>query len=147
MVMFKRAVAAGAVAVAGLAAAAPAASAAAVNGNGDLYSNNSFCNGAQNKTAGNDVGFVTVHKSQDGGTVSVNYHLKDAKPGATYTVYLYTGFCAFDAVLGTVTVNDHGVGNGNFQDVTVPAGTTQVFTYSFDSPFTQTIESEAVALS
>jgi hypothetical protein len=147
MFMFKRAIVAGVVAVAGLAVAVPAASAAAVNGNGDLYSNNSFCGGAQNKTPANDVGSVTVHKSQGGGTVSVNYHLKDATPGATYTVYLYTGFCLFDAVLGTVTVNDHGVGNANFQDVTVPAGTTQAFTYSFDSPFTQTIESETVGLS
>lgn len=140
--------AAGAIAALGtLGAAAPAMAAAnpASNANADLYSGNAFCNGAQVKTQANDVGFANFHRSQDGTTVSVNYHLKNAAPNTTYTVWLYEGFCNFDATLGTVTTNDQGVGNANFTDVAVGnVADTSFFTYSAGG--LQNAESAAVTL-
>ncbi len=139
-----------AAAIAGLGAlglAAPALAASASNANGDLYANNAFCNGAQNKTAANDVGFANFHRSQGGSSVSLEYHLKDALPNATYTVELFEGNCSFDKVLGTVTTNDQGVGNANFQDAAINPADTSFFTFSFTfTPSFQEVESAAVSL-
>jgi hypothetical protein len=115
---------------------------AATNGQGNLYANNAYCGGAQDATQPGE-GFIVVHRT-DATHVSVNYHLKGAQPGATYTVWLYSGSCSFDATLGTVTANSNGVANANFKDVTVPAGDTSVFTFSFGG--SQSVESEAVSV-
>jgi hypothetical protein len=139
--MFKTLLAAAAIAVAGTAAAA-APALASDNAQGTLYKNAASCGGATGQPAANNVGFVNVHL--DSGAVHINYHLKDAKPNTTYTVWLYTGACSFDTTLGQVTTNDNGVGNADFT-ATVPAGTTQVFTYSLDSSFSQSVESAPVA--
>lgn len=99
---------------------------AAANTQGDLFTNNAWCAGAQDKTqpAG---GFVNFHRP-DAATVHVEVHLKDAAPDATYTLSLYRDFCTFDASLGTVTTNDNGVANLN-TDAAVPAGSGQFFVF------------------
>ena len=77
-------------------------------------------------TAGfTSIGFVNFHRV--GNTVSLNVHLKGAQPDATYNVFLFGDGCTLiDGNLGTVTTNDHGVGNGNFETA-VPAGDTNFF--------------------
>lgn len=130
----------------GLAGPAMAASNPATNDKADLYKNNAFCSGAQNKTPANDVGNAIFHRSQAGDTVSVNYHLQNAEPNATYTVQLYEGTCTFDTVLGTVTTDAQGNGNANFQDAAINPADTTFFTFAFTfTPF-QEIESGLVTL-
>lgn len=123
--MFKRpAVVLAACAAAAVLGAAPAL--AAANTQGDLFTNNAWCAGAQDRTQPGG-GFVNFHRP-DAATVHVEVHLKDAAPGATYTLSLYRDFCTFDATLGTVTTNGNGTGNLN-TDVTVPAASSQFFVF------------------
>jgi hypothetical protein len=72
-----------------------------------------------------DIGFVNFHRV--GNTVSLNVHLKNGQPNATYNVFLFGDGCTpIDGNLGTVITNSQGVGNGNVE-TTVPAGFTQFF--------------------
>ena len=74
------------------------------------------------------IGFTNYHRQ--GNTVSVNYHLKNGIPNATYQVELWGDFCSFFGVVTTVTTNKNGVANGN-GSVTVPAASTRFFAAGF----------------
>ncbi len=102
-----------------------------------------------------DIGFVNFHRV--GNTVSINVHLKDGTPDATYNVFLFGGPgpaspCGpagqIDGNLGTVTTNDSGVGNGHFT-IDVPAADTLFWadpTVS-PSPFAPSNDTTTVTLS
>ena len=71
------------------------------------------------------IGFVNFHRVRN--TVSMNVHLKGARPHAMYNVFLFENapiFChLIGGRLGAVRTNGEGVGNGRFQ-VTVPTSLT-----------------------
>jgi hypothetical protein len=117
---------------------------AADNSSGDtLYSSQDFCHGASSPVAADAQGFVNFHL--DGNTVTLNYHVKGGPADATIYVYGYSGFCNFDAFLGTVTTNSNGVGNADFT-YAKQAADTEVWTFAYSSPFglAQDVESSAV---
>jgi hypothetical protein len=102
---------------------------ASANANGTtLYTNNSYCHGAFD-TSQPTAGFVNFHV--DGTTVNLNYHVKGGRANGTEYVYGYDSFCHFDAYLGSFTTNSNGVGNADLS-YTVPAGTTEVWTFGYD---------------
>ena len=74
------------------------------------------------------IGFVNFHRVRN--AVSMNVHLKGARPHAMYNVFLFENaprFChLIDGRLGTVRTNGEGVGNGHFT-VMVPANATKFF--------------------
>jgi hypothetical protein len=103
------------------------------NANGaGIYQNNFQCNGASNLAT--QTGFVNIH--EDGDQVTVIVHLKDAPPNNKIFFFAYSGFCTFDASLGTVDTNSNGVGNATFTYKTnTPGG--QVFLVGYDTaPYT-----------
>lgn len=134
--------AAAAAAALGVGAATPALAATGQNATGTLYANNAYCGGAQD-TRQPVEGFVNFHHA-DPATIHLEYHLKDAQPNATYTVYLYEGGCQFAGTAGTVTTNSNGVGNLN-ADVPVNSADTSFFVFSTSG--SQTVESVAVTAS
>ena len=74
------------------------------------------------------IGFVNFHRVRN--TVSLNVHLKGARPHTRYNVFLFENapkFChLIDGRLGTVNTNGAGVGNGHLT-VAVPANATKFF--------------------
>lgn len=110
-----------------------------------LYANSFSCNGApaSSQVPANQEGFVNFHL--DGTTVTLNYHIKDAKPDATYYVFGYSGFCNYDGYVGSLVTNSNGVANADFT-YTASTGTTQVWTlaYTFSGGFTG-VETPATA--
>jgi hypothetical protein len=88
----------------------------------DIQSGNFFC--GFDFPALPVIGFTNYHRQ--GNTVSVNYHLKNGIPNATYRVELWGDLCTFFGVVTTVTTNKNGVANGN-GSVTVPAASTRFF--------------------
>jgi len=78
------------------------------------------------------IGFANFHRNGD--TVSVEYHLKGARPDTVYHFSLWGGPCVFIASLPDVTTNDNGVANAN-GDITLTgaaAAYTSFFATSFD---------------
>jgi hypothetical protein len=62
------------------------------------------------------LGFVNFHLQHDG-TVVVNDHVRNADPNATYAVFFWTGDASgtcYLEILGELTTNSRGVGNGTF---------------------------------
>jgi hypothetical protein len=74
------------------------------------------------------IGFVNFHRVRN--IVSLNVHLKGARPHARYNVFLFENaphFChLIDGRLGTIGTNGEGVGNGHL-NVTVPANAIKFF--------------------
>ena len=104
----------------------------ASNAKAGIYLDKADC-GGPNTSGYQQAGFVNYHRVGD--TVTINYHLKGASPGATYYVWLVTTPCPTHgpAPLGTVTTNDNGVGNGVFS-ATVPSGDTEFYATSATNP-------------
>jgi hypothetical protein len=122
-------------------AAAPAAMASDNANVTGIYSGNYQCNGASNLAS--QAGFVNFHES--GSQVTAIVHLKGAPPNNTVDIYGYSGFCTFDAFLGSVDTNSNGVGNGTFTYTTnTPGG--QLFLVGFDiAPYTGFLFDSAAA--
>ena len=57
------------------------------------------------------IGFTNYHRK--GNVVSIDYHLKNAVPNATYRVELWGNVCQPFGVVETVTTNSNGVANAN----------------------------------
>jgi hypothetical protein len=91
------------------------------NPKADIESGNFFCGFPDGVPV---IGFTNYHRS--GNTVSVEYHLKNGIPDATYVVELWGDVCSFFGTVATVTTNDNGVANGN-GSVTVPGYSTRFF--------------------
>jgi hypothetical protein len=70
------------------------------------------------------IGFSNYHRS--GNAVSVNFHLKNAMPKATYRIELWGDSCSFFGIVKTVKTNPHGVANAT-GSVTVPAASSRFF--------------------
>ena len=111
-------------AFAGLAAASAVTK--AHNAKARILATNGAC-GASNPAL-KHIGFVNFHRVRN--TVSMNVHLKGARPHARYNVFLFENaprFChLIDGRLGTVRTNGEGVGNGHLK-VMVPANATKFF--------------------
>jgi hypothetical protein len=108
-----------------IAAATFALSASAESGSNpkaDIQAGNGFC-GADVGTLP-VVGFTNYHRT--GNTVSIEYHLKNALPNATYIVQLWGNACSYLGTVTTITTNKSGVANGN-GSLTVPATSTRFF--------------------
>ena len=106
--------------------AAASAVATAHNAKARILATNGACGGSN--PALKHIGFVNFHRVSN--TVSMNVHLKGARPHAMYNVFLFENapkFChLIDGRLGTVRTNGEGVGNGHFK-VMVPANATKFF--------------------
>ena len=106
--------------------AAASAAAEAHNAKAPILATNGAC-GAGNPAL-KHIGFVNFHRV--GNTVSLNVHLKGARPHARYNVFLFENapkFChLIDGSLGRVTTNGEGVGNGHLT-IMVPANATKFF--------------------
>lgn len=76
------------------------------------------------------VGFVNYHRTGD--TVSIEYHLKDARPNEAYTVELWGNGCTYFGTLGTVTTNGNGVANFN-GSIDVPHTSTRFFATAWNN--------------
>ena len=106
-------------------AATFALSATAGSGNNpkaDIQAGNGYC--GANVTTLPVVGFTNYHRT--GNTVSIQYHLKNALPNATYIVQLWGDACTYFGTVTTITTNSNGVANGN-GSMTVPASSTRFF--------------------
>ena len=106
-------------------AATFALSAAAAGGNNpkaDIQAGNGAC--GADLTALPVVGFTNYHRT--GNSVSVQYHLKNALPNATYVVQLWGDACSYFGTVTTITTNSNGVANGT-GSLTVPATSTRFF--------------------
>lgn len=106
-------------------AATFALSAAAAGGNNptaDIQAGNGAC--GADLTALPVVGFTNYHRT--GNSVSVQYHLKNALPNATYIVQLWGDACSYFGTVTTITTNSNGVANGT-GSLTVPATSTRFF--------------------
>ena len=106
-------------------AATFALSAAAAGGNNpkaDIQAGNGAC--GADLTALPVVGFTNYHRT--GNSVTVQYHLKNALPNATYVVQLWGDACSYFGTVTTITTNSNGVANGT-GSLTVPATSTRFF--------------------
>src|SRR5947207_11281375 len=97
-----------------------ASAGSANNPKANIQSGNHFC--GADLAALPVIGFTNYHRQ--GNTVSIEYHLKNAIPNATYRVDLWGNACTFFGVVTTVTTNRKGVANGNGK-ITVPATSTR----------------------
>jgi hypothetical protein len=113
-----------------LAATSTAALAADNASDTPLYANSYTCDGAQPaaQVAANAEGHVNFHLT--GNTVTLNYHIKDGAPGATYYVFGYDSSCHYDAYLGSLVTNSNGVANADYT-YSIPAGATTVWTVAY----------------
>jgi hypothetical protein len=88
----------------------------------DIQQGNFFC--GADLPALPVIGFTNFHRT--GNTVSINFHLRNAIPNATYQVSLWGAVCSFFGVVDTVTTNRNGVANAS-GSVTVPSLVTRFF--------------------
>jgi hypothetical protein len=106
--------------------AAASATTKAHNAKAPILAGNGDC--GQSNPALKHIGFVNFHRVRN--IVSLNVHLKDARPHSRYNVFLFENaprFChLIDGRLGAVSTNGEGVGNGHFK-VQVPANATKFF--------------------
>ena len=112
--------------------AAPVAAESDNNPKADVQQNNSFC--GADLPANPVIGFANFHRS--GETVTVNFHLKGAKPNTTYWIQLWTGCTGYlgpGPFPGTeeVVTNKNGVANG-YISVNVPSAITLLFATAYD---------------
>ena len=92
------------------------------NPKADIQQGNFFC--GADLPALPVIGFTNYHRSGD--TVSINFHLKKARPNTTYEIQLWGDACSFFGVVTTVTTNAKGVANGN-GSLAVPSASTRFF--------------------
>jgi len=114
----------------GLASGGAASAASDSNPMAPVQQGNGFCGVSHPELPG--IGFANYHRNGD--VVTVNYHIKDGRPGTVYHPELWGGPCAFIASLPDVTTNGNGVANAN-GDITLTgaaAGYTSFFATSYD---------------
>jgi hypothetical protein len=98
------------------------------NPKADIQKGNGFC-GADVPTLP-VIGFVNYHRQ--GNVVSINYHLKNGVPNATYFVSLWGDACSFFGNVATITTNGNGVANAS-GSVTVPPTSTRFFATALET--------------
>lgn len=99
------------------------------------------CGGAPaaDQVPANDSGFVNLH--QDGTTVTVIFHIRDAAPNTVFDNWGTSSFCGPYTFLGQLTTNSHGEANGTFT-FTAPAGSS---VWTFSSGDSESFESVLVS--